>query len=120
MQQLCFFETSESPVWKQANEDHQKSRVAMLDVIKVFCYYAKKQNGKNSKMYYKHFTDLSYKMSGYNPKIWQDSKTLKKLSNIEKMITQLIREGMGIDKEYHAIYDNCKTMLKIMRELLKY
>lgn len=100
--------------WKQQREQGKLIRREETDVIQKFVEYASGQGSKNSKWYYKHFTNATYKalqlVEHKQPKLRDtlDMLELNQLLLAENVALRSLEENMKTGEHYKAIFANVK------------
>ena len=107
-----------------AREKGKIARVILTDAVEAFCAYAVemrkspylKKNGKpRACPYFKHFTNLSYKVLGLKvPPCNIDRRTsfniadIERLETLEQDIADIIMEALDTGDDYHDLYKQVK------------
>lgn len=93
------------------------TRKGEADYIQEFVIYAEESGSKNSKRFWKHFSNLTNKLCGRSSRDIATAKQLDKLERLEKLITGMIREKVENKVEYHDAY---KEIAKQISDIAKY
>ena len=103
-------ENSKDSGWKQVRTQSKQMRLQQTDVIKEFTEYAKSQGSKNYNMYYKHYTNATYKALQFiqhkRPKLKDtlDMMELAQLMVAENVAKQSIRKHMEAGEHYKDVF----------------
>ncbi len=108
---------ADNPKWLTQRGAGKIARREETDVIKEFVEYATCQGSKSAKMYYKHFTNVTYKALGFmvqaKPKL-RDTMDLYELSELllaEREAQKSIKKYMELGRGYKDIYTSVKDDL---------
>ena len=110
MRELLF--EKQSDAWKQARIAGKLTRHSETDTIKKLVEYAKDQGSEHADMLYIVYSRLADKMAGINKRDLSNTKQLNTLDEVENMIIHVVELGMSQDKQYKAIFQDCKQRLE--------
>lgn len=103
--------------WIDVRHKGKKTRIEETDIIKKFVEYAAKQGSKNSKFYYVHITNATYKALGLmvqrKPKL-RDIMNIYEISELllaERIAKNSIKRYMDLGRNYKDIYESVKDDL---------
>ena len=108
----------ENTEWTVSREQGKQIRKAETDAIQSFVEYAIQQGSQNAKMYYKHYTNATYKaltlLEHKKPKTREtlDLLELHQLLLAEDLIRRTILEEMKNKEHYKVIFEKCKNVLE--------
>lgn len=99
----------QSSEWKFFRQQGKSIRLRETDTLKKLVEYAKARGSTNHKQVYNNYTRLANKTVGI--KSIKDATTiqLNYLMLVENVFIQVIRSGMDLNKDYHDIYQDCKS-----------
>lgn len=92
--------------------------IFLLDSIKEFVAYAKRQGSQHADRYYYHLTSLANKAAGITE--GRDKAGIQQLNSltlIEHIIKEVIRQGMAEGKYYKDIYVDGKERIRQFKEI---
>lgn len=88
-------------------------------VLQKLVEYAKEQGSEHSEMLYMTYTKLANKMSGITNRDEATNTQLNDLSTMERLIANVVLEGMAEGKHYKEIYKDSKQRLETVTGWLK-
>lgn len=115
---LTKIRNGEDTQWLEERKQARLSRREETDTIKDFVAYATDQGSKSAKMYYKHYTNATYKALGmiqHGKPAVRDTLDLMQLSQLviaEVLAKNAIQRYMDDDEHYKTIYTLVKQDLE--------
>lgn len=104
--------------WVTSREQGKQIRRSETDAIQEFINYAISQGSQNAKMYYKHYTNATYKaltlLEHKKPKTREtlDMLELHQLLLAEDLVRRTLLEEMKEGEHYKVIFEKCKNNLE--------
>lgn len=114
-----YIQEHQSPHWQQTRLESKSNRRMETDEIKQLVEYARGQGSKNADRYYCNLSKLADNAAGIQTGS-RDMATVNQLNNIvliERIIANVIREGMQQRFYYKDIYKACKARIEAFREV---
>lgn len=105
-------------IWLETRQQGKLIRKTETDVIQKLVEYAKAQGSQHADMLYVTYTKLANKMAGI---IKRDSATtaqLNDLSTMERLIANVVLDGIENGVHYKEIYQNSKNRLETVKNWL--
>lgn len=114
-----YIQEHQSSHWQQTRLESKSNRRMETDEIKQLVEYAREQGSKNAERYYCNLSKLADKAAGIQTGS-RDMATVNQLNNIvliERIIANVVREGMQQGLYYKDIYKACKARIEAFREV---
>jgi phage regulator Rha-like protein len=116
MRQFIFERQSDG--WRKVREQGKITRKAETDTLSGLVEYARKQGyDHEDKFLYMNYTKLANKICGISKR---DNANMEQLSNLtvaENIILHCIQIGIGQEKHYKDIYQDCKKRLEMFKDI---
>lgn len=93
------------------------TRKSETDMLKKLVEYAEAQGSTHANMLYVTYTKLVNKLVGVKTRTDADARQLKDLETLERVILNVIDEGIGKKSDYHEIYQECKKKCELISEI---
>lgn len=118
------FNKMESALMERKNEEYINARKngiltrkSETDMLKKLVEYAEAQGSTHANMLYVTYTKLVNKLVGVKTRTDADARQLKDLETLERVILNVIDEGIGKKSDYHEIYQECKKKCELISEI---
>lgn len=102
----------QTTAWIETRQQGILVRKDETNVIQKLVEYAKEQGSEHSEMLYLTYTKLANKMSGITNRDTATNTQLNDLSTMERLIANVVLDGMSEGKHYKEIYKDCKERLE--------
>lgn len=113
----AFIREKASEAWLETRRTGQLTRQAETDIIKKLVEYAEDQGSEHAKMFYMTYSRLANKSIGVADRKQATIMELNRLSMVENIILNQIREGMEKGLHYKEIYQECKAKIELFKSV---
>lgn len=93
------------------------TRKSETDMLKKLVEYAESQGSTHANMLYVTYTKLVNKLVGVKTRTDADARQLKDLETLERVILNVIDNGISKNSDYHEIYQECKKKCELISEI---
>lgn len=93
------------------------TRKSETDMLKKLVEYAESQGSTHANMLYVTYTKLVNKLVRVKTRTDADARQLKDLETLERVILNVIDDGIGKNNDYHEIYQECKKKCELISEI---
>ena len=104
-------------LWLETRQQGKLTRNSETDTIKQLVEYAKSQGSEHADKLYMTYSKLANKMVGIKKRDEATVAQLNNLSLIENIILNCIQNGIIAEKNYKAIYQDCKRRLEMLKDI---
>ena len=104
----------QTTAWIETRQQGKLVRKDETNVIQKLVEYAKDQGSEHSEMLYLTYTKLANKMSGITNRDTATNSQLNDLSTMERLIANVVLDGMAEGKHYKEIYKDSKNRLEMV------
>lgn len=118
------FNAMEKALTERKNEEYINARKngiltrkSETDMLKKLVEYAESQGSTHANMLYVTYTKLVNKLVGVKTRTDADARQLKDLETLERVILNVIDDGIGKNSDYHEIYQECKKKCELISEI---
>lgn len=105
--------------WLETRRQGMITRKDETNVISDLVEYAKNQGSEHSQRLYVIYTKLANKMVGITSRDAATNAQLNELSTMERIIANVVLDGMAKGKHYKEIYQDCKRRLETVKGWLE-
>jgi len=105
--------------WLETRQQGKLIRKDETNVLQKLVEYAKEQGSTHADMLYMTYTKLANKMSGITNRDTATNAQLNDLSTMERLIANVVIDGMKNEKHYKDIYKESKSRLEMVTGWLK-
>ncbi len=113
----AFIREKSTQAWIETRRAGQLTRQTETDIIKKLVEYAEAQGSEHSKMFYMTYSRLANKSIGVVDRKEATIMELNRLSMVENIILNQIREGMEKGLHYKEIYQECKEKIELFKSV---
>lgn len=101
--------------WLETRRQGKLIRKEETDVLQQLVEYAKEQGSEHADMLYMTYSKLANKMAGITKRDTATNMQLNDLSTMERLIANVVLNGMQDGAHYKQIYKDCKTRLETVK-----
>ena len=112
-----FILEKQTSLWLETRQQGKLTRNSETDTIKQLVEYAKSQGSEHADKLYMTYSKLANKMAGIKKRDEATVAQLNNLSLIENIILNCIQNGIIAEKNYKAIYQDCKRRLEMFKDI---
>lgn len=105
-------------IWLETRQQGKLIRKTETDVIQKLVEYAKAQGSQHADMLYVTYTKLANKMAGITKRDSATTAQLNDLSTMERLIANVVLDGIENGVHYKEIYQNSKNRLETVKNWL--
>lgn len=105
-------------IWLETRQQSKLIRKTETDVIQKLVEYAKAQGSQHADMLYVTYTKLANKMAGITKRDSATTAQLNDLSTMERLIANVVLDGIENGVHYKEIYQNSKNRLETVKNWL--
>ena len=105
-------------IWLETRQQGKLIRKTETDVIQKLVEYAKAQGSQHADMLYVTYTKLANKMAGITKRDSATTAQLNDLSTMERLIANVVLDGIENGVHYKEIYQNSKDRLETVKNWL--
>lgn len=102
-------------IWLETRQQGKLIRRTETDVIQKLVEYAKAQGSQHADMLYVTYTKLANKMAGIAKRDSATTAQLNDLSTMERLIANVVLDGIENGVHYKEIYQNSKNRLETVK-----
>lgn len=102
-------------IWLETRQQGKLIRKTETDVIQKLVEYAKAQGSQHADMLYVTYTKLANKMAGITKRDSATTAQLNDLSTMERLIANVVLDGIENGVHYKEIYQNSKNRLETVK-----
>lgn len=102
-------------IWLETRQQGKLIRKTETDVIQKLVEYAKAQGSHHADMLYVTYTKLANKMAGITKRDSATTAQLNDLSTMERLIANVVLDGIENGIHYKEIYQNSKNRLETVK-----
>lgn len=105
----------QTTIWLETRQQGKLIRKKETDVIQKLVEYAKAQGSHHADMLYVTYTKLANKMAGITKRDSATTAQLNDLSTMERLIANVVLDGIENGVHYKEIYQNSKNRLETVK-----
>jgi hypothetical protein len=105
----------QTTIWLETRQQGKLIRKTETDVIQKLVEYAKAQGSQHADMLYVTYTKLANKMAGITKRDSATTAQLNDLSTMERLIANVVLDGIENGVHYKEIYQNSKNRLETVK-----